>query len=162
DHLVDLPRIELRARERLRRRRLGEVEHVEVRELGPSFDKRSPRAAEYQHTRHCACMASDQASFDVMSMMQSAGQWEAAYDRGVVVTTRPLDDVRVRADQFADSDARVVVVLSRLFPQGAEAASSASVERIVVTNVKEHLPLPLHALYPLVREHKESHRHHKS
>src|SRR5207245_11476056 len=81
DHLVDLPRIELRACERLRRRRLGEVEHVEVGELSPGFDKRSPRAPEYQHTRHCACMASDQARFDVMSMMQSARQREAAYDR---------------------------------------------------------------------------------
>src|SRR5207244_2637813 len=251
DHLVDLPRTERRARERLRRRRLGEVEHVEVGELGPSFHKRSPRAAEYQHTRHCACMASDQASFDVMSMMQSAGQWEAAYDRGVprrltyprlplhtlleqtasahpdtpatvfggavggrcidaamtyrqiddladrfaaglqelgvrkgdrvalvlpncpqfvyaffgalkagavVVPTNPLYTVRELHNQFADSGARVVVVLSRLYPQVAEAATSTSVERIVVTNVKEHFPLALRALFTLVRERKEGHR----
>src|SRR5438034_6713491 len=251
DHLVDLPRIELRARERLRRRRLGEVEHVEVRELGPSFDKRSTRPAEYQHTRHCACMASDQASFDVMSMMQSAGQWEAAYDRGVprrltyprlplhtlleqtasahpdtpatvfggavggrcidaamtyrniddlanrfaaglqglgvgkgdrvalvlpncpqfvyaffgalkagavVVPTNPLYTVRELHNQFADSGARVVVVLSRLYPQVAEAAVGTDVERIVVTNVKDHFPLPLRVLFTLARERKEGHR----
>jgi len=76
----------------------------------------------------------------------------------VVVPTNPLYTVRELHNQFADSGARVVVVLSRLYPQVAEAATSTSVERIVVTNVKEHFPLALRALFTLVRERKEGHR----
>src|SRR5438309_10308874 len=196
-------------------------------------------------------MASDQASFDVMSMMQPVGQWEAAYDAGVprhltypglplhsllertarehpdtvatvfggavakwcidstmtyrevdeladrfaaglqrlgvqkgdrvalvlpncpqfvysffgtlkagavVVPTNPLYTVRELHNQLADSGARVVVVLSRLYPQVAEAAVGTDVERIVVTNVKEHFPLPLRVLFTLARERREGHR----
>src|SRR6185295_7058769 len=57
--------------------------HVELCEVGSRSHERCPSAAEYQHARHCGCMASGQASFDVMSMMQPRGQWEAAYDPGV-------------------------------------------------------------------------------
>src|SRR5207237_2612130 len=58
----------------------------------------------------------------------------------------------------ADSGARVVVVLSRLYPQVAEAAIGTSVERIVVTNVKEHFPVALRVLFTVARERKEGHR----
>src|SRR6266571_6036762 len=84
DHLVDLARIELGARERFGGGRAGEVQHIELGEVGSRPHERCPSAAEYQHARHWACMASGQASFDVMSMMQPVGQWEAAYDPGVI------------------------------------------------------------------------------
>src|SRR5438309_8591876 len=196
-------------------------------------------------------MASDQASFDVMSMMQPVGQWEAAYDAGVprhltypglplhsllertarehpdtvatvfggavakwcidstmtyrevdeladrfaaglqrlgmakgdrvalvlpncpqfaycffgtlkagavVVPTNPLYTVRELRTQLVDSGARVVVVLSRLYPLVAEAATGTDVRDIVVTNIKEHFPLPLRLLFTLARERKEGHR----
>src|SRR2546428_8569801 len=76
----------------------------------------------------------------------------------VVVPTNPLYTVRELHNQLADSGARVVVVLSRLYPQVAEAATGTSVERIVVTNVKEHFPAALRVLFTLVRERKEGHR----
>lgn len=76
----------------------------------------------------------------------------------VVVPTNPLYTVRELHKQFADSGARVVVVLSRLYPQVAEAATGTGVERIAVTNVKEHFALPLRALFTLARERKEGHR----
>ena len=76
----------------------------------------------------------------------------------VVVPTNPLYTVRELHNQLADSGARVVVVLSRLYPQVAEAASGTSVERIVVTNVKEHFPVALRVLFTAVRERKEGHR----
>jgi long-chain acyl-CoA synthetase len=76
----------------------------------------------------------------------------------VVVPTNPLYTVRELHKQLADSGARVVVVLSRLYPQVAEAATGTSIERIVVTNVKEHFPFALRALFTLVRERKEGHR----
>jgi long-chain acyl-CoA synthetase len=76
----------------------------------------------------------------------------------VVVPTNPLYTVRELHNQLADSGARVVVVLSRLYPQVAEAAIGTDVEKIVVTNVKEHFPLPLRVLFTLARERKEGHR----
>ncbi len=76
----------------------------------------------------------------------------------VVVPTNPLYTVRELHNQLADSGARVAVVLSRLYPQVAEAAIGTSVERIVVTNVKEHFPAALRVLFTLARERKEGHR----
>jgi long-chain acyl-CoA synthetase len=76
----------------------------------------------------------------------------------VIVPTNPLYTVRELHNQLADSGARVVVVLSRLYPQVAEAAQGTAVERIVVTNVKEHFPLALRLLFTLARERKEGHR----
>ena len=52
----------------------------------------------------------------------------------------------------------MVVVLSRLYPQVAQAATGTDVERIVVTNVKEHFPAALRALFTIARERKEGHR----
>ena len=76
----------------------------------------------------------------------------------VVVPTNPLYTVRELHNQLADSGARAVVVLSRLYPQVAEAANGTDVRHIVVTNVKEHFPLPLRGLFTLLRERKEGHR----
>jgi long-chain acyl-CoA synthetase len=76
----------------------------------------------------------------------------------VAVPTNPLYTVRELHGQLADSGARVVVVLSRLYPQVAEAALGTDVERIVVTNIKEHFPLPLRLLFTAARERKEGHR----
>jgi len=76
----------------------------------------------------------------------------------VVVPTNPLYTVRELHAQLADSGARAVVVLSRLYPQVAEAARGTSVERIVVTNIKEHFAAPLRALFSVARERKEGHR----
>ncbi|TME27266.1 MAG: long-chain fatty acid--CoA ligase [Chloroflexi bacterium] len=76
----------------------------------------------------------------------------------IVVPTNPLYTVRELHAQLADSGARAVVVLSRLYPQVAEAARGTSVERIVVTNIKEHFAAPLRALFNVARERKEGHR----
>ena len=75
-----------------------------------------------------------------------------------VVPTNPLYTVRELHAQLADSGARAVVVLSRLYPQVAEAAVGTAVERIVVTNVKEHFPLALRLLFTVARERREGHR----
>jgi long-chain acyl-CoA synthetase len=76
----------------------------------------------------------------------------------VVVPTNPLYTVRELHGQLADSGARAVVVLSRLYPQVAEAATGTDVQNIVVTNVKEHFPPTLRLLFSAVRERKEGHR----
>jgi long-chain acyl-CoA synthetase len=76
----------------------------------------------------------------------------------VAVPTNPLYTVRELRQQLADSGARVVVVMSKCYPQVAEAATGTDVHDIVVTNVKEHFPLPLRLLFTLAKEKKEGHR----
>jgi long-chain acyl-CoA synthetase len=76
----------------------------------------------------------------------------------VVVPTNPLYTVRELHGQLADSGARAVVVMSKLYPQVAEAAVGTDVHDIVVTNVKEHFPPMLRVLFTLMRERKEGHR----
>lgn len=76
----------------------------------------------------------------------------------VLVPTNPLYTVRELHNQLVDSGARAVVVLSRLYPQVAEAAEGTAVRHIVVTNVKEHFPAALRLLFTLARERKEGHR----
>ncbi|HET8568310.1 MAG TPA: long-chain fatty acid--CoA ligase [Candidatus Limnocylindria bacterium] len=77
---------------------------------------------------------------------------------GVVVPTNPLYTVPELRHQLADSGAETVVVLSRLYPAVAEAALGTAVRRILVTNIKEHFPPVLRALFTLARERKEGHR----
>src|SRR3989442_9500898 len=55
-----------------------------------------------------------------------------------VVPTDPLYTVRELHAQLADSGARAVVVLSRLYPQVSDAAVSPPAFRILVPNVEEH------------------------
>ena len=76
----------------------------------------------------------------------------------VVVPTNPLYTVRELRAQLADSGARVVVVLSRLYPVVAEAATGTGVRDIVVTSIKEHFSPALRVLFTLARERKEGHR----
>ena len=76
----------------------------------------------------------------------------------IVVPTNPLYTVRELRKQLLDSGARVVVVLSKLYGQVAEAAAGTDVQDIVVTNIKEHFPLTLRVLFGLLRERKEGHR----
>ncbi len=61
--------------------------------------------------------------------------------------------------QLADSGARVMVVLSALFPRvQAVRKSVPSLDRVVVTNIKEHFPPLLRVLFTLAKEKKEGHR----
>jgi long-chain acyl-CoA synthetase len=76
----------------------------------------------------------------------------------VVVPTNPLYTERELRHQLSDSGARAVVVLSRMYPRVADAARGTAVERIFVTNIKEHFPALLRVLFTLTRERREGHR----
>jgi long-chain acyl-CoA synthetase len=76
----------------------------------------------------------------------------------VVVPTNPLYTARELHQQLFDSGARAVVVLSKLYPQVAEAARRTDVRDILVTNIKEHFPRTLRVLFSLTREWREGHR----
>ena len=60
--------------------------------------------------------------------------------------------------QLADSGARFVVVLSRLYPLVKAARPGTAVERVIVTNIKEEMPALTRALFTIAREKKDGHR----
>ena len=76
----------------------------------------------------------------------------------VVVPTNPLYTIRELHNQLADSGARVVVVLSRLYPQVAEAAIGTRRRTHRRHECEGALPVALRVLFTAVRERKEGHR----
>ncbi len=76
----------------------------------------------------------------------------------VIVPLTPLYTPPELRGQLADSGAETLVVLSRLYPAAREALAGTVVKRVVVTNIKEHLPPLLRWLFTVARERKEGHR----
>ena len=60
--------------------------------------------------------------------------------------------------QLADSGAAVAVVLSRLYPLVKGARAGTSVKHVIVTNIKEEMPLVVRLLFTLAKEKKDGHR----
>src|SRR6059036_2401557 len=84
-----------------------------------------------------------------------------------VVPCNPLYTPPELQHQLADSGATVVVVLSRIYPvvKAARALASrpgapapATVEHVIVTNIKEEMPPVLRVLFTLAKEKKDGHR----
>jgi long-chain acyl-CoA synthetase len=76
----------------------------------------------------------------------------------VVVPCNPLYTPPELQHQLTDSGAKVVVVLSRLYPVVKAARAGTAVEHVVVTNIKEEMPPVLRLLFTLAREKKDGHR----
>ena len=67
----------------------------------------------------------------------------------VVVSTNPLYTVSEMRHQLTDSGAKAIITLDILFPVVKEARNTTSIEKVIITAVKEYLPFPLSALYPI-------------
>ncbi|MFP3870783.1 MAG: long-chain-fatty-acid--CoA ligase [Syntrophobacteria bacterium] len=67
----------------------------------------------------------------------------------VVVMTNPMYVKREMVHQFTDAGARLLVALDHLFPRIKEVRSETPVEKLVVTSIRDYLPLPLNLLYPV-------------
>src|SRR5437867_3402180 len=85
----------------------------------------------------------------------------------VVVPCNPLYTPPELLYQLADSGSTIVVTLSRFYPvvKAARAVASrpgapapASVEHVIVTNIKEEMPPILRVLFTLAKEKKDGHR----
>lgn len=76
----------------------------------------------------------------------------------IVVPTNPLYTARELQHQLRDSGARIVVCLSRMFKklQGVR-NELPDLESVIVTNIKEYLPLVSRIYFTLAREKKEGH-----
>ncbi len=77
----------------------------------------------------------------------------------VVVATNPLYVEREVESQFNDAGIRLAVVFSRRYPLvNAVRANVPSLEKVVVTNIKDYFPPLLKLLYTIARERKEGDR----
>ena len=68
---------------------------------------------------------------------------------GIVVNTNPMYVEREIEYQWNDAGVKVAVVLDHLFPRVQSVLEKTSIEHVVVTSLKDALPLHLAALYPL-------------
>ena len=75
-----------------------------------------------------------------------------------VVPCNPLYTVPELRHQLADSGAETLVVLSRLYPVAKAARAGTSVKNVIVTNIKEEMPLVIRTLFTLAKEKKDGHR----
>ncbi|MDQ2950738.1 MAG: long-chain fatty acid--CoA ligase [Chloroflexota bacterium] len=75
-----------------------------------------------------------------------------------VVPCNPLYTVPELRHQLADSGAQTLVVLSRLYPVAKAAREGTNVKNMIVTNIKEEMPLVLRTLFTLAKEKKDGHR----
>jgi long-chain acyl-CoA synthetase len=79
---------------------------------------------------------------------------------GIAVATNPMYTERELIHQLSDCGADTVFVLSRFYTRLKRVQKQGldRIKRIIVTNVKEYLPLHLRMLFTLLREGKEGHR----
>ncbi|HKY52565.1 MAG TPA: long-chain fatty acid--CoA ligase [Candidatus Limnocylindria bacterium] len=75
-----------------------------------------------------------------------------------VVPCNPLYTAPELHHQLADSGATVLVSLSRLYPVAKAARAGTSVKNVIVTNIKEEMPVVLRTLFTVAKEKKDGHR----
>jgi long-chain acyl-CoA synthetase len=77
---------------------------------------------------------------------------------GVVVAINPTFPPRKLAEQLIDSGTRIVLVLSLFYDGLKQIQAETSVEKVVVSSIKEYLPGLAKFLFSVAKEKKEGHR----
>jgi len=77
---------------------------------------------------------------------------------GIVVACNPLYAPRELEHQLNDCGAKVVLVMSSFYPVIKQIRAQTSLERVIVTNIKEYFPPFLKLLFTLLVEKKQGHR----
>ena len=76
----------------------------------------------------------------------------------VVVFTTPLSEPQELARQVRESNAKVLVTLTRLAEVARTVKGQTQLRHVIFTNVKDYLPEPKRTLFTFLREAKEGHR----
>ena len=76
---------------------------------------------------------------------------------GIVSATNPTYPPAKMAYQIADSNAKIVITLTMFYKAFKNVQSQTSVERVIVTNIKEFLPGVARVLFSLVKEKSGGH-----
>ena len=77
---------------------------------------------------------------------------------GIVVPTNPQFVAREFEQEATDSDSRIAICLSLLYPRVKQVRANTRLEHVVVANIKEYFPAVLKLLFTLTREKKLGHR----
>ncbi len=78
----------------------------------------------------------------------------AARIGAIVVPFNPLYSAREAEEQFNDCGARIAIVLDRFYPLVRQVQPRTSMQRIIVTRIKEYFPPALWLLYSLSQERR--------
>lgn len=101
----------------------------------------------------------DRVSVFMANCPQTVIAYEAIWRAGAVaVPSNPLYTAAEFGHQAADAGARVVVCLSMMYDRVVTALPRTQIEHVVVTNIKEHFPPMLRALFTLLKEKGGGHR----
>jgi long-chain acyl-CoA synthetase len=76
----------------------------------------------------------------------------------IVVLTNPLHEAGALVRQVEDAQARSMVALSMFHPLVEQVRAQVHLERVIFTNLKEHLPSGQRHLFTLLRQEREGHR----
>jgi long-chain acyl-CoA synthetase len=76
----------------------------------------------------------------------------------VVVAMNPLYTPRELEYQLNDAGAETLVTLSKFYPTVEAVRDKTALQRVIVTNIKEYLPMAQRTLFTLFKERKEGHR----
>jgi long-chain acyl-CoA synthetase len=76
---------------------------------------------------------------------------------GIVVPCNPTYVARELKHQLSDSGAKVIIVLSLMYPNVKQIRADTSLQHVVVTNIKEYFPSLLKFLFTAAVEKKEGH-----
>ncbi len=77
---------------------------------------------------------------------------------GAVVATNPLYSPREIEHQMTDSGAEIMLVMSNFYTRVKEVQPKTKLRTIIVTSIKEYMPLLLKVLFTLAKERKEGHK----
>ena len=76
----------------------------------------------------------------------------------VVVAMNPLYTPRELEYQLNDAEAETLVTLSKFYPTVEAVRHKTALQQVIVTNIKEYLPMARRTLFTLFKERKEGHR----
>ncbi|WP_010651090.1 long-chain-fatty-acid--CoA ligase [Oceanobacillus massiliensis] len=71
---------------------------------------------------------------------------------GIVVQTNPLYTERELEYQLNDSESTVIICLDILLPRVSKVKLNTSLQHLIVTGIKDHLPFPKNLIYPFIQK----------
>ena len=108
---------------------------------------------------HLGVQPGDRLALMVPNCPQFLIVFYGALKAGAVVTAmNPLYTPRELEYQLNDAEAETLVTLSKFYPTVEAIRRQTALRRVIVTNIKEYLPMARRTLFTLFKERKEGHR----
>jgi long-chain acyl-CoA synthetase len=76
----------------------------------------------------------------------------------IVVACNPLYTAKELAYQISDAGATTIITLSKMYPTVQQVVPQTQLQNVIVTNIKEYMPLLLRTAFKFLREKKDGHR----